>query len=111
MPTRRSVPCEGECHSYRYEIYDIEDDFPEGAGNYIFTMRQDDKWVALYIGQARNLSNRLPDRSDSGHACALSDGATHIAVNHNGLNLNGREAEEIDLIRGLDPPCNTQHRR
>ncbi len=93
--------------AYTYEIYPIGNSFKEEPGNYIFCkLGAFGQWVPQYIGQTKNLNQRLGDHEKE--TCAKRNGATHI---HAHLNSNeaARLAEEKDLIEGHNPPCNTQH--
>lgn len=94
--------------NYLYYVYSIDTNFTDlKPGNYIFcklgTLGQ---WVPQYIGQTKNLNQRLGDHEKE--TCAKRNGATHI---HAHLNSDeaARLAEERDLIEGHNPPCNTQH--
>ncbi len=78
------------------------------AGNYIFVKPTANGWIALYVGIADDLSDRIP-----GHerwAEAVAQGATWV-VAHVQPDSAKRKAEEKVLIGALNPPLNTQHRR
>lgn len=93
--------------SYKYWIYPIGSTFKEESGNYIFAKEtKPGYWAPCYIGQTRNLNQRLDDHEKE--ACAKRHGATHI---HAHLTSGGeavRKAEEKDLIQKWKPPCNEQ---
>lgn len=93
---------------YSYWVFDIDETFDKAPGNYIFAMRRDNNtWRALYVGQTKDLSERLTDSHEK-KRCAVRLGATHI---HAHANKNGEAArlkEEGDLIRGMAPRCNEQ---
>lgn len=76
------------------------------AGIYIFTgVNQQNKWVALYIGQASSLAERLATHERWPEAVKL--GATHIharVVTHQAE----RDALEKQLIQAYQPRLNVQ---
>jgi hypothetical protein len=91
--------------SYTYQVYLLGTKFNDVPGNYIFARWTGTGWRAIYIGQAKSLSNRI-----SGHEvwpCANQNGATHIHAHTNQAGETAREAEEADLIAQHKPPCNT----
>lgn len=93
--------------TYSYSIYPIGTRFKEEGGNYIFCKKNAaGKWESQYIGQAKNLNERLG--SHEKEACAKRRGATHIHA-HLEANESTRLAEEKDLIHNFKPSCNTQH--
>jgi hypothetical protein len=92
---------------YRYWIYPIETTFKEESGNYIFAKQtRPGYWAPCYIGQTKNLGDRLGNHEKE--ACAKRSGATHIHVHGNGNGETHRKAEEKDLILKWQPPCNDQ---
>ena len=93
--------------TYEYYVHKVGDSFKKQAGNYIFCKRNAaGNWVPQYIGQAKNLDERLGNHEQE--ACAKRNGATHIHAHLNPVETN-RLAEEKDLILNFRPPCNTQH--
>lgn len=90
--------------TYTYYIYPWDADLAAKAGNYCFAKEvSPGKWTPLYFGQTGNFE----DRFDGHHKwdCAEKRGATHIHAH-----LNAREsdrlAEESDLVKKWNPPCN-----
>lgn len=95
--------------TYEYQVYPISTNFKEEPGNYIFCkLNAAGQWVPQYIGQTKNLNQRLGDHEKE--ACAKRNGATHIHAHLNPMEA-ARLAEEKDLIERYNPPCNTQHAR
>ena len=92
---------------YRYDIYWIGTEWNDVAGNYIYAGKPSSDWVAAYIGQTNSFKNRLPNHEEE--ACAKRNGATHIHARTNSSEA-ARLAEEADLIRKHQPPCNQQGR-
>lgn len=92
---------------YKYWIYPIGTSFKEEPANYIFAKETSPGyWRACYIGQTKNLNQRLEDHGKE--ACAKRYGATHIHAHLNNAGENARRAEEKDLIQRWKPPCNEQ---
>ena len=90
---------------YGYWIYRIETEFKEVPGNYIFAKKVDEeKWTPIYIGETRNLNQRLENHEKAERA--ILNGATHIHAHTS----SGSKAicldEETDLIDRWDPVCN-----
>jgi len=95
--------------TYGYYVYPLDTHFKEEPGNYIFAKRDaSGQWIPQYIGQTKNLNQRLGDHEKE--ACAKRNGATHIHAHLNPTEAT-RLAEEKDLIERHNPPCNTQHTR
>jgi hypothetical protein len=93
--------------TYEYYVYPIGANFKEEPGNYIFCkLNASGQWAPQYIGQTKNLNQRLGDHERE--ACAKRNGATHILAHLNPTEA-ARLAEEKDLIERYNPPCNTQH--
>lgn len=92
---------------YLYYIYPIGSSFKKVPGNYIFAKQTNPGyWTPCYIGQTKNLDERLENHEKE--VCARRHGATHI---HAHLTNGGevvRKAEEKDLILRWKPPCNQQ---
>ena len=92
---------------YTYWIYPIETTFSEVPGNYIFAKETSPRnWSPVYIGQTKNLSDRLSDHEKE--KCAKRNGATHIHAHKTDGGEAVRKAEEKDLITRWKPPCNEQ---
>jgi len=93
---------------YTYWIYPIGTSFKKEPGNYIFAKETTPgRWTPCYIGQTKNLDQRLENHNKE--ECATKHGATHI---HAHLTAGGeavRKAEEKDLLVRWNPPCNDQH--
>lgn len=80
------------------------------AGNYMFAKKlANGNYLPAYIGQADNLSNRLPNHERL--ADAVKAGATYVLTHTTPAGEQARLAEERDLIQQWDPPLNTQHRK
>jgi hypothetical protein len=93
--------------NYRYWIHPIGTSFKEEPGNYIFAEQMPfAAWSARYIGQTDNLNERLGDHEKE--ICAKRHGATHIHAHVTSGGEEFRKAEERDLIRKWNPPCNEQ---
>jgi hypothetical protein len=93
--------------AYTYHVYLIGTKFHEKPGNYIFCKKNAaGLWAPQYIGQTKNLNQRLGDHEKE--ACAKRRGATHIHARLNPTEA-ARLTEEKDLIQNFNPPCNTQH--
>ena len=99
----------GQHGTYRYwpvpTLFTIA--FASSAGNYMFMRPTHAGWVPVYIGVARNLSERL-----SRHEMwpvAQRNGAT-LTVAHFQPDEARRLTEECDLIAYWNSPCNIQHR-
>jgi hypothetical protein len=92
--------------TYTYCVYPLGTSFKEEPGNYIYAKEiSPGRWVAKYIGQTKNLNQRLGGHEKE--ACAKRNGATHIHA-HISADEQTRLAEERDLIQANNPPCNTQ---
>jgi hypothetical protein len=92
---------------YKYWIYPIGTSFKEEPGNYIFAKQtQPNYWAPCYIGQSKNLNDRLENHEKEG--CAKRQGATHIHAHLTNGGEAVRKAEEKDLIIRWKPPCNDQ---
>jgi hypothetical protein len=89
---------------YKYWIGPIDASFKTEGGNYIYAKEsQPGSWVPIYIGQAKNLSERLANHEKE--ASAKRNGATHIHSHTNGTET-ARLAEESDLLARWSTPCN-----
>lgn len=93
---------------YSYHVFPLGFAFKgDQPGNYIYAKTvAPGKWVAQYIGQTKDLKDRLGDHEKE--ACAKRKGATHIHA-HLNPTVVARLVEEKDLIQNFDPSCNTHH--
>ncbi|MBB5035163.1 putative GIY-YIG superfamily endonuclease [Prosthecobacter vanneervenii] len=109
MPEEPTILWTGESGAkFKYWIHPIETNFTKSAGNYIFAKESSPgKWRPIYIGQTNDLSRRLGEHAND-NTCIDRNGATHIHA-HTQADEEARLAEEKDLIRKWNPPCNTQH--
>ena len=92
--------------TYEYTVYGLDTSWNAVSGNYIFARRVEGGWRAVYIGQSGDLADRIPDHEV--WDCARRNGATHIHAHSNSNGEAARKAEEADLIKKTQPPCNTQ---
>lgn len=108
MADTQTIDWEGRSGTkYKYWIHPIGTLFKEAPGNYIFAKEiRPGYWSPVYIGQTKNLSDRLADHEKG--ACAKRGGATHLHVHTNGSGERSRLTEEADLITRWKPPCNDQ---
>lgn len=90
---------------YKYYVHSLNPSFKAEGGNYIFAKRSSTpgQWLAVYIGQTKNLDQRHEDHNEE--ACAKRNGATHIHAHLNATQA-ARLAEEADLLANSNPPCN-----
>ena len=78
------------------------------SGIYIFAgLDRQQRWVAVYIGQATSFANRIPNHERGTEAGQL--GATHI---HAIVVPKGTDRDIIEamLIRMYQPPLNAHHK-
>lgn len=91
--------------AYSYEIHPLETEFRPLPGNYIYAGQSvAGEWVALYVGQTRDMHQRL-----EGHEHlqpAIDKGATHIHMHYCDRGQAARCTEERDLITRWQPVCN-----
>lgn len=89
-----------------FSVHQPNTSWKDSAGIYIFAgVNQQNKWVALYIGQASSLAARLATHERWLEAAQL--GATHIharIVAHQ----TERDALEKQLIQAYQPRLNVQ---
>ena len=90
--------------TYTYTVYGIGGSWNDVAGNYIYAHRSGSSWKASYIGQTQSFKDRLPNHNEE--ECATRNGATHIHARTNTASEAVRKAEEADLIKKHQPPCN-----
>lgn len=90
---------------YLYEVFPLDTEFRPLPGNYIYAGRAETgEWVPLYIGQTRDMHQRL-----EGHEKlqpAIANGATHIHMHFDQKGQATRCSEERDLIVRWQPVCN-----
>ncbi|HXG28617.1 MAG TPA: hypothetical protein VNJ47_07205 [Nevskiales bacterium] len=94
---------------YGYWIHGFNTAWKEASGNYIYakeTSPGSGRWVPIYIGQTKNLADRLADHEKE--ACARRNGATHIHAHVSSSDEAARKREEADLIAKWKPVCNEQ---
>jgi hypothetical protein len=90
---------------YHYHEYDPDHtSWYAVPGNYIFAMLTPAGWQAIYVGETESFKQRIP--SHERWEAARRHGATHVHARVNNAGEQARRAEESDLIRALDPPCN-----
>lgn len=97
--------------TYEYYVHPIGTRFRfSQPGNYIFSRREakpDGSGFVhqpIYIGEsAEGLQERFDNHEHD--PCIRANGATHVLV-HNHRDRAGREAEETDLCRRWNTPCN-----
>ncbi len=89
---------------YLYNIYTMDTDWNDVAGNYIFAKETSPhKWDAVYIGETESFKDRLPNHNEL--PCVKRNGGTHIHA-HTNQDSQARLAEEADIIATGRPPCN-----
>ena len=91
--------------TYEYHVYKIGTQFKHLPGNYIYARVKRGFWDASYVGQTKDLGDRLADHEAL--PCVRRQGATHIHVHVNEDGEKARVAEEADLIVEHQPVCNT----
>lgn len=90
---------------YRYEIHALDTEFRPLPGNYIYAVQTEEgNWVPLYVGQTRDMHQRLEGQEKL--AAAIENGATHIHMHYDATGQSARCTEERDLIVRWQPPCN-----
>ncbi len=93
----------GVSGKYGYYVYDIDREFEDEPGNYIFA-KKTTVWAAVYIGETSSLEDRLPNHEKK--ACAKQNGAAYVHVHASSGEEVTRKLEEQDLIKNLNPVCN-----
>jgi excinuclease UvrABC nuclease subunit len=92
--------------TYEFGVYTPSTAWNDVAGVYIFAgVNAQNRWVALYVGQAESLRDRFSSHEQWGPAIRL--GATHIhacVITDAGT----RDAVERELIQACQPRLNTQ---
>lgn len=92
---------------YGYWIYAADARFNEHRpANYIFVRRTDDgAWLPLFVGQCGDLAMPLLEGHFQEHKIEQA-GVTHVHIHFSSHDLHKRMAEEDDLRRRHNPPCN-----
>ena len=94
--------------TYRYWFLNMSGGIKAEPGNYMFVKELANyQFVPVYIGQASDLSARLPNHER--WADAKRAGATHVMA-HTNSNEKARTDEEQDLIARWQPVLNTHHK-
>ena len=96
----------GNGKTLRFNVYDLETNWYDVPGLYIFCYQTMNSWPALYIGQTDNFQKRFANHERLPEA--IRRGATHIHA----LTVNeqaNRDAWERTLITIYQPAMNTQH--
>ena len=102
-PTINWAGTSGE--KYLYWIYKIGTPFTAKPSNYIFAKEtKPNTWVAVYIGQTSDLSERLDNHNEM--PCIKRNEGTHIHAHTSSSVDETRLAEERDLISRWSPVCN-----
>jgi excinuclease UvrABC nuclease subunit len=92
--------------SHGFTVYAHGTSWNDDAGVYIFAgLNSQNQWVALYVGQADNFRNRIPQHEQWTRAVRL--GATHVHAMVVPLAGNRDKLEE-ELIQAFQPQLNTQ---
>jgi hypothetical protein len=90
---------------YRYEIYPLDVPLRAVPGNFIYAKECDGGyWVPVFIGQTRDLNQRLEGHEQQEHA--IQNGATHLHVHVSNVTQAARCDEERDLVIRWQPVCN-----
>ena len=97
----------GNGHVLAFSVYAANQGWNNVPGLYIFSFVVNDKWYALYVGQAESFHSRLPYHERLNEA--VQKGATHIHALVVPSKQN-RDLWEQMLIQNLQPPMNTQLR-
>jgi excinuclease UvrABC nuclease subunit len=93
---------------YEFTVYTANTNWNEVGGIYIFCgVNPQNQWVALYIGQADSLRNRIPSHEQWNPAVRL--GATHIHAMVVQQEWT-RDSIERQLIQNHQPRLNVQHK-
>ena len=91
---------------YQYGVYTFQTTFNAIFGNYAFARRNGFHWYIIYVGETSEFSTRFASHPKM--ACAIRHQATHILARVSSPEQSVRTAEESDLRRALNPPCNLQ---
>jgi hypothetical protein len=89
---------------YEYKIFDIDGDWNDVPGNYIFAKETSPrKWGAVYIGETESFKERIPNHNEL--PCIRRNGGTHVHA-HVNRDSRARLSEEADLCAYHSTPCN-----
>lgn len=97
----------GNGETLEFTIYDSNEGWYSVPGLYIFSYHIPNGWFPLYVGQADDFSERLPNHERLNEA--VQNGATHIhalVVRQKAI----RDLWERMLIQHLQPAMNVQYR-
>ena len=89
-----------------FEVCELEGPWPSLPALYIFAKRMRVSWDALYIGQARDLQERLADHE--AWSAALQKGMTAVHVHLHTGGISERTADESALVLTFNPLLNAQ---
>lgn len=92
---------------FQFRAYGIDAQWLDQPALYIFARSLPLSWVALYIGEASNLRERLATHEKWSTALTMGMTAIHVCFHVGGVSR--RKADESALIRAYDPPLNVQH--
>jgi predicted GIY-YIG superfamily endonuclease len=93
--------------TYTYHVYPFGTALKADAGNYIYAkLNQQGQWVPLYIGETEDLDHRVATHEK--RDCVRQNGVTHIHAHLTAGGLAARLAEETDIRKNFDSPCNDQ---
>lgn len=95
----------GNNETLQFNIYTQDGEWNPVAGLYIFTYFDGQLWRPVYVGQADDFSNRLPNHERWDEARRF--GATHVHAKVVPLAAN-RDTLETRLIAHLQPVLNKQ---
>lgn len=90
--------------SYTYYVYEWPTAFRSVPGNYVFCKLVNSEWVPVHVGETEDLANLFDDHPAM--ACLKKNGATHIHARANKAGEQARLAEEADIRRNFEAPCN-----
>lgn len=103
--TEKTVSLKGMSGTtYKYRVYPKGTGFKDAPGNYVFAALSGGKYTLLYIGETGSLETRLTDKHEK-VPCCNARGWTHVMA-HLGGGKSDRLAEESDLVKNYNPPCN-----
>lgn len=95
-------------HSYDFQVYPSQSNWPYWGGIYLFCSRNQSGWTIHYIGECHNLSKALSaDKNHSIHSSALNATHVHVLLESDPLH---RHRMKKDLILALRPSFNAKLR-
>lgn len=94
--------------TYDFGIFPLGTEFKPASGVYVMCRVEGSQCVALYVGEAQSLYDRLNAgaKAHEGLKCARLRGATHISALL--VDPANRLRVETELRHSLKPPCNKQ---